>query len=421
MSILNILRDGLHRFPFAKYMNLNQLLNVYVQLGFSLNRRRIYFDKVIESDIELKELIARAKEHIVILGQPGAGKTTSIKYISQLMIWDEHFCIDKYRFPVVVRLREIRHSGSSIDENSLTNYLEGVLGFQFRLNKAYKIDDSGKKEKISEHAFNELKFRALMSYVDSLNILLIFDGLDEIGNTQEQNIVAKKISNICLSLKGSLVIITSRTADYSYDINGTRIYELSPLNDEKIEEFSRKWLGSEGKSRMLLEQIRLSPFYDAAMRPLTLAHLCAIFEREARIPKKPKTVYRLVIELLLKEWDIQRGVVRETEYSGFEVDRKFDFLSRLAYTLCKDKYTVSFSSSNLLSSYSEICHIFNLPSNQSKEVVNEIESHSGLVLQATYDLYEFAHKSIQEYLVAECISRLSEIPSEEGCLSKYPK
>ncbi len=43
------------------------------------------------------------------------------------------------------------------------------------------------------------------------------------------------------------------------------------------------------------EQIKKSPFADTAIRPLTIAHLCAIFERAGRIPDKPKTFYRKIV------------------------------------------------------------------------------------------------------------------------------
>ncbi len=49
-------------------------LNVYVKLGFYLNRKRLYFDKLDENELELEDLILSSKNHIVILGQPGAGK-----------------------------------------------------------------------------------------------------------------------------------------------------------------------------------------------------------------------------------------------------------------------------------------------------------------------------------------------------------
>lgn len=145
--------------------------------------------------------------------------------------------------------------------------------------------------------------------------------------------------------------------------------------------------------------------------------LCAIYERAGRIPKKPKTVYRKIVNLLLEEWDEQRSVVRNSKYSSFEVDRKMEFLANLAFHLTTKQRSTEFTRNDLLSAYKQIYQNFNLPKNEAVKVVEELESHTGLFVQAGHELYEFAHKSVQEFLTAEYLVRLPFTPDSNRIIS----
>jgi hypothetical protein len=151
-------------------------------------------------------------------------------------------------------------------------------------------------------------------------------------------------------------------------------------------------------------------FADTAIKPLTLAHLCAIFERVHKIPEKPKSVYKKIVSLLLEEWDQQRSVQRISAYSNFEVDRKFEFLSDLAHSLTTLSKTSTFTRDDLLTSYLEIANNYVLPDTEAQSVVNELETHTGLIVQSGADSFEFSHKSLQEYLTAVFIVGLPTIP-----------
>jgi len=48
---------------------------------------------------------------------------------------------------------------------------------------------------------------------------------------------------------------------------------------------------------------------------------------------------------------------------------------------------------------------YDLPKNQFSEILGEIETHTGIVVAAGFDRFEFALLSVQEYLCANYISR----------------
>jgi predicted NACHT family NTPase len=163
------------------------------------------------------------------------------------------------------------------------------------------------------------------------------------------------------------------------------------------------------------------PYKDLRTRPLTLVNLCIVFEKYGYLPPSPVTIYRKIVQLLLEEWDSERGVRRYSRYADFDAARKLDFLAALSYEMDVIRGSgASFSTSNLQEAYREICDRFHLPPNDAAIVAQEIESHSGLIVRTGIETFEFSHKSLQEYLTAEYISRLRLLPTLGILLRNYP-
>jgi hypothetical protein len=55
---------------------------------------------------------------------------------------------------------------------------------------------------------------------------------------------------------------------------------------------------------------------------------------------------------------------------------------------------------------------FDLPAGQARAVTQEIESHTGLIVEVGYGRFAFAHKAFQEFFCAHYISRLGRVPRE---------
>ena len=336
--------------------------------------------------------------HLVVLGQPGAGKTTSMKNLClQLLSGDQ--VSEKYNFPLLIRLREISHIND------------------FSINKKILEIANLKIENLSEE--DDYKERVTAAqFLEEMRPILILEGFDEISSNDVKEELLNQLDVLTKSVSKCKIIVTSRTADFIYNFDNVQNYEISPLSDSQISAFTEKWLGDDYEK--FLSELKETPFYDTAVKPLTIANLCAIYERIGRIPDKPKTVYKRVVGLLLNEWDEERRVKRNSKYLEFESDRKEEFLSRFSYELTtstKDNY---FSTKTIGVIYNKICHDFGLDKNELKEVINEIESHSGLFLQVGYDCFEFSHKSIQEYLAADYLVKLPNLRADFEYLSSIP-
>lgn len=379
------------------------LQQTYIELDMYVYPRniRMYENENIQT-IPLNKIFTSSKNHFAILGQPGAGKTTSMKYLCQSIFFSENSINLEFKYPILIKLRDFNTPrNNKNDAGILIEYLYNIFGFSIEI-----------KDNQSEAEIIRTKQKLVYYIIEKLNVLLIIDGFDELSYKSHRDIVLGEIVEFANYLEKSKLILTSRTSDFNYDFENIDIYELCSLNDLQINDFAKKWLNDDQKVISFLKEVYNSPFIDTAVRPLTIAHLCAIYERVGKIPEKPKTVYKKIVNLLLEEWDEQRNVKRISKYADFEIDRKFEFLTSIAYFLTVSSKRSIFSKSNLENVYYKINEDFGLEKKDSKNVMEELETHTGLFLQSGYEFYEFAHKSLQEYLTAEYIVRLPTIPNE---------
>jgi len=381
--------------PFSR-----QTDEIYVDLNLSLIPRRWQFGPTEQAILTVTDLLD-VQDHTVILGDPGAGKTTSLKQISRLLlIRRDH--TKNAPFPIVIRLRELQHN------ETLPSRLLSLTGMHSNL--------SVKKKRIYG-----VVLRSLCAFLDSLEAVVLLDGLDELPPEQQASVLTS-FRYFVLNTSRVRFILTCRNGDFHYTLDNCRVVELRSLTSSQIETFVRRWLRQSEAADKLLKAITTSPYHDTTVRPLTLAHLCALYERYQTIPEKPKSIYRLIVNLLLEEWDAARSVTRTLKFSRFDAERKKDFLCHLAFQLTKSTRSSTFSHSQLLYAYRSICEDYMLPVDEMKLVITEIEAHSGLLLQSGHDQFEFAHKSLQEYLAAEYIVKWPSLPnsSESEIVKLFP-
>lgn len=396
---------------FNELKKARYLTRVFIELDLFVYPRRIRQPGEIIESIPLRNIFDYSQSHPILLGQPGAGKTTSMKHLCQLLLHDEHFYAERFSFPVLIKLRELTKGGEIDEASIIIEQLYDILGLQINIPLPTNISVEKRRREIQI-----IKEKLVVSVLEELKVLLILDGFDEIAQRHYRDEALNDIRNLALHLNKSTMIITSRSGDFVYNVDNTTQYEISPLKPDQIKMFAVKWLQSRPQASDFLEKISASPFADTTIRPLTLAHLCAIYERVGKIPEKPKSIYKRIIHLLLEEWDQQRSVMRHSRYANFEIDRKFDFLCRLAYVLTTSFQATVFSEDNLKSAYFNIHKDYDLVAHECHQVVSELETHTGLFLQAGYRQYEFAHKSLQEYLTAEFLVKLPRIPTGEVLL-----
>lgn len=412
-------------FNYTKDISFNDLdtpkliVETFVDPIFFTAQRRT---QVLNSDPVRKNMETVFKNclvNLIILGDLGAGKTTLVKKLCQSIFLKDGTYYKQLNFPILIRLREINGYHSEINSLIFFEFILNRLGFVLR---EFSKDDI--KEKNS-YVTNLKKY--ICDFLEDINVLLLLDGFDEINDIQVRKILVEDIELISTSFVKSKILVTSRTAEFNYDISNTQTYEIAPLDNSQIDIFINHYIKDLAEATKFKKELLASPYFDTSRKPLALAHLCAIYERYHNLPPKPKSVYKKIVGLYIEEWDSQRRIDRvkkgitASEYNNLSNDRKFEFLTKFAYLLTTEfGSTTIFTENDITKCYNSLFEEFDLPAKQSKLIVKEIEGHSGLILQSSNETFEFSHKSIHEYLTAEYVSRMGTLPRKQGLLVQIP-
>jgi len=376
-----------------------------VALSIHTEARR--FQSVINpATIKNENDILLDPHHILLLGEPGSGKTTTLKRVALAILrqspTDEK---DIWQYPIVIRLRE------SSETESLFTEIANILGL---IIKPHEItihqparDSRGRyytqEIKRTEMRIGDDKVEdAIPQFLNSGQVLLLLDGMDELKSAHRTRII-DEIVNLGRRLTTSKIIVSCRSGDYTKQMDGFSVLEICPLTEEQIIAIKDKWLGEDDTGFM--ETLHNLPYFDVADRPLLLTQLLFIYKRYGYFPEQPSQVYTKLINLLLEEWDAERGIKRQSHYAGFDPKNKAEFLSALSYQLTYSLEKTRFKEEDLIKSYLKICSRFRLPKDEARQVTHEIQTHTGIISLGPRDVYEFCHLSLQEYLCADYIVR----------------
>jgi hypothetical protein len=349
------------------------------------NRLRKFGSKSNKEITEEQILVDR--ENYIIVGDPGAGKTTTLKRITQKFLFCETGSTQKY--PVLIRLKEIQ-------TGTLLRKIADTLGLAVEI----KIEVVGRREKVIRHYIgSQLIENAIPSFLDSISVFLLLDGYDEI-NLDIKDSVKNDIKLLSRKSTNYKIVLTSRHGEDFNTLEGFTFSELQELNGGQIVEMCKNWCTNHS---LFLDDIYKRPYHEIANRPLFLNFLILHFNKLGYLPNASHEVVKQIIHLLLEDWNKFQGVKRLSKYADFYPPQKFDFLSNIAFQISFEKKVKQFKHSDLITIYNDICYKYNVKKEEADEVAQEIESHTGIIIKLYNDNYEFSHLVLQEYLAAEFV------------------
>ena len=347
---------------------------------------REHFDRFLVGTIQKRGAGLKAVDEIqklVVLGKPGAGKTTFMKYLAMSCI------AGKFHGELVPIFVTLKAYAEEEGQPTLENYI--FTEFQ-------------KREVASDVVKRLLK---------KGRALILLDGLDEVKKKDDRR-VKKDIDLFSRDWLKNRFAITCRIAAREYQFEKFTEVEVADFDDGQIETFVNNWFRErdESKAERMLEKLKdNNPVKELATNPLLLTLLCLVFGERNNFPPKRSELYKEGLEVLMKKWDAKRNIEREMIYKHLSPQNKEDMLGQIAFnTFVNGEYF--FRQEDLQCQIKD--YICNLPEASadpdalrldSEFVLKAIEHHHGLLVERARNIYSFSHLTFQEYFAAREIER----------------
>jgi len=412
-------------------------------------------NKNTSEPISALEMLNRHK-HLVILGDPGSGKSTFINFVAWCLAGE----IIKNPYANIERLTSplFNEDGKKHDERQIWEHGQ-LLPVRIILRDfaALSIEKNGQKacaENLWQYVENKLKGAALEEYIPLLKNelktkggLFLLDGLDEIPEALNRRVAMKRIIEEFKSVFHKCrILVTSRTYAYhkqDFRIKGFQITVLSPFTSGQIRSFVDMWYAhigelkrkSKSDAQGRAESLKYAIFHndrirELANRPLILTLMSSLHAwRGGSLPDKREELYASTVELLLDWWQKETVIKDENgeyqliqpsllEWLNTDRDRVREVIEELAY-LAHKQQTEMFGTADIseIELLKGIISVSNNPEIRPLRLIEFLRDRAGLLIQRGVSVYTFPHRTIQEYLAA-CYLTRKDFPAYVAKLAK---
>ncbi|MFD5429709.1 NACHT domain-containing protein, partial [Streptomyces sp. NPDC127084] len=345
-------------------------------------------------------------ERVVLLGDPGAGKSTLARYLALALtgpISQEPLSTLGGKLPIVVELRRYAHErwrDRTFEE--FLEYLHSLEGMSVPASVLRKL-------------------------LQQQRVVMVFDGLDELFDPVVRTETSLRISAFAARYPGVRIVVTSRVIGYQravLDAAGFKHYMLQDLTEDQIGEFARLWYATACPHDVPLAQNLVQRVADAvahsrpvrelAGNPLLLTIL-AIIGRRQTLPRDRQGVYKHAVTVLVAHWDrdakqlTQADAPQALEVLGAE--ERHELLRLLARRMQEGQSGIAgnhIHGRDLEAAFGEYLSEYELPPMQAKAaargMVAQLRERNFILSRYGGEVYGFVHRAFLEYLAAADIA-----------------
>lgn len=330
--------------------------------------------------------LAARGENLYILGKPGAGKTTFLKYLTIQAAQDQ-----LPRIPIFVSLNDWANSPHGQPGN------EALLPY---IAEQFEICDFPQALSFLEFLLNETE-----------RAMVLFDGLDEVKQEDEQRrTLTRLLQDFARQYDQCQCLITCRIASSDYTFAGFRDVEVADFTNEQVTQYAEKWFGQQKRKFELFQEAlqhkEHKPLAELCNSPLLLSMLCLYFDDAMEFPHRRAELYEEAIDALLRKWDSTRQIQRDKIYQDLSPRRKQQMFAAIAAQTFGENQ--QFFKEGALEKMM-VDYLARLPNAPAKEdidglaVLKAVEAQHSIFVERAKGIYSFSHLTFQEFFTARYI------------------
>ncbi|WP_335216440.1 NACHT domain-containing protein [Nostoc sp.] len=342
------------------------------------------FERIGLSGVKQKRVsgleVVQHYSKLMVLGKPGAGKTTFLKYLAMQCIEGR---FQANRVPLFITLKDFAEAPKKPDILKFIVQLLSSCGVTHTSAAVEKLLKQGKA-------------------------LVLLDGLDEVREEDTKRVL-RQIREFSDLFHTNQFVITCRIAAKEYTYQSFTEVEMADFDEKQIAIFSQNWfqLTDPVKSKRFIEKLKDNePIQELASSPLLLTLLCLVFGDSGDFPANRSELYQEGLDVLLKKWDAKRNIEREQVYKNLSLQRKEDLLSQIALTTFEQKdyffkqKTAEAYIADFIRNLRDADTDPEILKLDSEAVLKSIEAQHGLLVERAKGIYSFSHLTFHEYFAA---------------------
>ena len=412
-------------FPTAKDLQDVKLNQLYVPLA--LSPRIVGGEATEKVEKYPPEGLLKKYSRLILLGDPGSGKSTLVNYLTSSL--------------------------ASRLSNPVNNTLGPLIPLPIIL-RDYSIGKDVSFEGLLDAFCNRpfwpkvLHLNDLTQALERGQVLIMLDGLDEIGSVEERKALRQTVLEGSQRFPKNYWLLTSRIVGYDsvsfdkikkerreydylndderevqFDLDGplrfASLYYVCPFADKQIDQFVKNWYSYREASAQLAQDSATEfgrairgheTTHRLARTPNLLTLMALIYRVRARLPNGRALLYEEITEAYLSSIDEYRKI----ETLDYPFAEKKRWLARVGYELQLRRSENRAEAKEILAAKSDVIKWINAAREEAEggddneaieQFVDHIARRSGLLLPRGVDekgieRFAFMHLSFQEYFAA---------------------